>query len=198
MIDDAARSCARLVALVSELSEVGKLDSGTARSTEETFDLFADLEDVASNVREGEDRQVLLRVSGPSAGAPITGDRRRLAAAFSAIFRALLREQPTAVTMVCDRRLARHGSTTSALVVVAREADVQRAGDAAPQPFDEFRGGNGLSLPIARRVIERAGGRVWSPAPDGDDGVGLHSAAIVSIPLQGARARSTNTENTEF
>jgi len=41
----------------------------------------------------------------------------------------------------------------------------------------------GLSLPIARRVVERAGGRVWAPTPVDDDDRGLRSAVVVSIPL---------------
>jgi hypothetical protein len=32
----------------------------------------------------------------------------------------------------------------------------------APPPFDEWRGGLGLALPVARRVIEALGGALWS------------------------------------
>mgnify|MGYP003381373596 CR=1 FL=1 len=72
---------------------------------------------------------------------------------------------------------------TSATVVIAREPDVQRAYERVAQPFDEYRGGMGLSLPIARRVVERAGGRIWAPTPDGDDDRGLRSAVVITIPL---------------
>lgn len=183
MVDEAARSCGRLVALIAELSEIGKLDSNNAPVKTETFDLFQELEEVARNVHEGVDREVTLQLGGTSAGAVLTGDRQRLSAAFAAFFRALLREQPTAVTMVADRRLIRTENETSAVVVIAREADVQRTYAAAAQPFDENRGGVGLSLPIARRVIERAGGRLWAPTPDDDADRGLRSAVVVSIPL---------------
>ncbi len=65
--------------------------------------------------------------------------------------------------------------------------DLQLDGDAAPieadpvrltqafssvikslrrERFDEWRGGSGLILPIARRIIEAHGGRIWG-APDG-------------------------------
>ncbi|HUR33019.1 MAG TPA: HAMP domain-containing sensor histidine kinase [Vicinamibacterales bacterium] len=183
MIDEAARSCARLVALIGELSEVGKLDSNALPVRTDTFDLFADLEEVARNVHEAEDREVRLELSGVAAGAMVAGDRPRLSAAFGAFFRALLREQPTAVTMVCERRLVTDGTSTSAVVVIARESDVQRAYESPAQPFDEHRGGIGLSLPIARRVIERTGGRIWAPTPASDTDRGLRSALVVSIPL---------------
>ena len=42
--------------------------------------------------------------------------------------------------------------------------------------FDEWRGGSGLSLPNARRIIEAHGGRLWSAAEDGK------ASAIVVLP----------------
>ena len=183
MIDEAAKSCARLVSLIGELSEVAKLDNNSAPSKTDRFDLFHELDEVARNVQEGKDREVHLQLGGPSTGAIINADRQRLMTAFAAFFRALVREQPTAITMLADRRLVTTDNLTHAVVVVAREADVQRAYDAVPQQFDEHRGGVGLSLPIARRVVERAGGRVWAPAPIDDADRGLRSAVVVSIPL---------------
>ena len=183
MIDEAAKSCARLIALIGELSEVAKLDNNSAPSRTETFDLFADIDEVARNVHEARDRDVQLQLGGRSAGAIINGDRQRLMTAFGAFFRALVREQPAAVTMLADRRLVTTDDTTRAIVVIAKDADVQRAYDAVPQRFDEHRGGVGLSLPIARRVVERAGGQVWAPTPADDTDRGLRSAVIVSIPL---------------
>ena len=183
MVDEAAKACARLVALVAELSEIGKLDNGTAPAKTERFDLFADLAELARNVHEGEDREVHFQLSGLVGGATIDGDRPRLNAAFGAFFRAILREQPGAGTVVADRRLVKSDQDTTAVVVVARADDVQRAYDAVEQPFDEFRGGIGLSLPIARRVVEGAGGRVWSPTPENTDDRGLRSAVVVSIPV---------------
>ena len=49
-------------------------------------------------------------------------------------------------------------------------------------PFDDKRGGHGLSLPIARRVIERHGGTVWSPPGDKGE-LGNRAAAVIELPI---------------
>jgi signal transduction histidine kinase len=183
IIDEAAKSCGKLVGLITELSDIGKLDSDTCPERRETFDLFEALTEVADNVHESSDREVVLRLGGASTGARMTGDRGRLTAAFAAFFRAILREQPSAATVVADRRLVRPDGDISAIVVIAQDADVQRAYDAAPGTFDEKRGGVGLSLPIGRRVIERQGGRVWSPVPESNEDRGLRGAIVVCLPV---------------
>ena len=185
MVDEAAKSCARLVALITELSDIGTLDSGrSVASPRERFDLFELLGDVARNVHEAEDRDVRLVTTGLDSGALIEGERTRLAEAFASIFKALLREQPAAVTMACDRRMHRDDTGASAVVVIAPESELPRALDVAPRPFDEGRGGVGLSLPIARRLIEHAGGQLVSPAPGEGNDRGLRSAAVIRFPLQ--------------
>jgi hypothetical protein len=184
LVDHAARSCARLVELIAELSDVAKLDNHTAAVQIETFDLFADLVEVAAHIVEGQDRQVTFELTGAASGAKITGDRRRLTAAFAALFRALLREQGLPIAICADRRLVHAGGTT-ALVVVAPASEMPRVLGRPATPFDERRGGMGLSLPIASRVIQQAGGRLWAPLVDADDDRALKSSAVVSIPVAG-------------
>lgn len=179
MVDEAARSCARLVELVAELSELGKLDGDTAVLASEPFDLFEMLGDVAADVHESSDRGVQLEIRGPASGAPVRGDRTRLSAAIAAVLRAILRERPGPGTVIADRRLVRDGVSTSA-TIVAGERELVLRGVHGATGFDELRGGLGLSLPIARLVIEKHGGRLESPAgPDG------HGVAVVTIPCQG-------------
>jgi signal transduction histidine kinase len=182
MVDEAEKSCARLVALIGELSEISKLDGNTAVFKSESVDLFQLVREVAAGVHEAGDREVVLVVRGEGAGARSTADPLRIRAAFDAFFRAILREQPGKATVVADCRKASDGS---AVIVVARDSDVQRAYDAPAAPFDEKRGGLGLVLPIACRVIARHGGRVWSPdlPAQSDTGLGGRSAVVISIPV---------------
>ena len=66
MVDEAEKSCARLVGLISELSDIGKLDSGLLPLNRERLDLFSLVADVAEHVQEGRDREVRLEVRGES------------------------------------------------------------------------------------------------------------------------------------
>jgi K+-sensing histidine kinase KdpD len=47
---------------------------------------------------------------------------------------------------------------------------------AATPPFDEWRGGTGLALPVARRIIEGHGGALWSAD-------GTRAASAFRLPL---------------
>ena len=183
MVDEAEKSCARLVAIVGELSDIGKLDGGLITLARQPLDLFSLVGEVAELVHEASDREVHLVLRGPSTGAPIVGDAPRLKAAFDAIFRAILREKPGPATVVAERRLETRDGRGSAVVVVADGASVQQAYEREPAAFDEKRGGMGLALPLARRVVDGHGGRLWSPAPAGGDDTLGRGSAIVSLPI---------------
>jgi signal transduction histidine kinase len=188
MIDEAEKSCGRLVALVAELSEVSKLDAGLITLAEQPFDLFPLVEDVAKGVHEAADRDVQLVVRGDAEGARMTGDTPRLRTALHSIFRAILREQAAACTVVADRRLVARNGVTSAVIVIAESKAIQAAYDSTARPFNDHRGGLGLALPIARRVIEGHGGRLSTTAPPGtgdeaDERSAGRGTAIITFPL---------------
>ena len=187
MIDEAEKSCARLVGLIGELSEISKLDGGTAPFKDEPIDVFQLIREVAAGVHEAGERDVHLSVRGEGSGARLNADPMRIRAAFEAFFRTILREQPGQATVVADCRRADAGA---AVIVVARDTDVQQTYDAPRAPFDEKRGGLGLVVPIACRILARYGGTVWSPALAGQSESGLtgRSALIISFTLAEQRS----------
>ena len=182
MIEEAEKSCARLVALIGELSEISKLDGGTAPFKDEPVDLFQLVREVATGMHEADERDVQLSVRGETSGARLNADPMRIRGAFAAFFRAILREQPGRATVVADCRKTDDGA---AVIVVARDTDVLLTYEAPRAAFDEKRGGLGLVVPIACRIVARYGGRVWSPALTGQSEAGPtgRSALIISFPL---------------
>jgi signal transduction histidine kinase len=181
MVDEAARSCARMVTLFDELSDIGKLDDGRLVLSSEPVDLFQLVDEVVADTHEASERGVRLEIRGDQGPAWLRGDVRRLRASLDACCRAVLREQPTEVVVVLDRRLVRSAGP-QARVVIAREPDIEIAADEKPGVFDDKRGGMGLSLPLARRIIARHGGTVWSPLAYASES-GKKSAIALMLPL---------------
>jgi signal transduction histidine kinase len=187
MIDEAEKSCARLVALIAELSDVSKLDSGAIALARQPVDLFALVSDVAEQVQEARDREVRLEVRGENGAARLSGDATRLRSAFDAVFRAVLREKAGPCLVIAERRSETRDGHRTAVIVVSEADSLQAAYERERDTFDEKRGGLGLALPLARRVIEGHGGHIAAPARAGhatgpEDPISRGSAIIV-LPL---------------
>jgi signal transduction histidine kinase len=168
MLEEADRSCARIGALISEMSELGKLEAGDLRASGGPFDLSALLIELANDMHEGRDRGISLEVR---VATPITvsGDRTRLAAALRALMQASLRERGEPGAIVVESSVVPASNRAWAVVTIGDDAVTPSLLEGARAPaapaFDEWRGGLGLALPVGRRVIEAHGGAVWS-APD--------------------------------
>lgn len=185
MLEEAEKSCARLVALLNEFSDLGKLDAGIASVRTERFDVFELIREVAANVHEAQDREVRLELQGLSSGGLLEGDRTRLRSSLDFVMRAVMREQPASTVVVADAQRQATDHVPHLRLVVAPAPDVARAAASAVASFDDHRGGLGLGLPIARRVVTRFGGAIWSPVPvDGTElPLGQRGAIVLKIPL---------------
>lgn len=179
MLEEADRSCGRLGSLVSEMSEFGKLESRELALARQEFDVAEVITQLATDMHEGSDRGVRLetRCAGP---LTVSGDRARLSAALSALMYSALRErgEPGTVIVECGRQ---EGSPSWAIVAIGDEATVSALARTTPDaaaPFDEWRGGLGLALPVARRVIEAHGGALWSAEAGSSRG-----ASALRLPL---------------
>lgn len=163
MLEGAAMSCARIGALVDEMSELQQLEAGEVAVPTGSFDLSSLVIEQSGTVREGDDRGIRLeaRAARP---VVVTGDRTRLGTALGALMRAALREREGPDVVVVECSSPQDTTATWATVTIGDETNGRLpaavAGTVSP-PFDEWRGGLGLALPVARRVIEAHGGALW-------------------------------------
>jgi signal transduction histidine kinase len=182
MLEEAERSCNRIGALVAEMSELGKLEGGDLAFARQEFDFAALLAELASAMHEGEDRGVRLVVRGIDRPVLVTGDRARLSAALKALMHSVLRERGEPGVIVAECSVHTNATPEWAVVAIGDESlipSLSSASGADGHTFDEWRGGLGMALPVARRVIENHGGRIWSL-----DGSHSRAASAFRIPLR--------------
>jgi len=183
MLEEAERSCGRLGALVSEMSDFGKLESGDVTLAQQDVDLAGLLTELANGMHEGEDRGVRLELRGTERPLVVTGDRPRLSTALTALMHSAMRErgEPGAIIAQCSSVASTDG-TRYAVVAIGDESVLPTLTASAQEEassFDVWRGGLGLALPVARRVIEGHGGRLWSA-----DGAQSRAASALRLPLR--------------
>lgn len=163
MLEEADKSCARIGALVNEMSDLGKLESHDLALARQPVDLAQVVTEAAGSMREGQDRGVVLDVRIDGGPLTVLGDRARLTSAVAALLHSALRERGDAGTVVAECAPARD-QRPWAILVIGDASLLPSLRDArhAPPPFDEYRGGMGLALPVARRVVEMHDGALWS------------------------------------
>jgi signal transduction histidine kinase len=181
LLEEAEKSCGRLSGLVAELSEIAHLEDEQLTLGRQDAPIFRMLAEVAGGVHEGEDRGVSLRIIGGGTNEMVSGDPVRLRKALHAILTATLREhvQPGTVIVRAEAvpadAMSGNGASREAVpasaapgsaLIVMGDPDAgspaYRFDAGAWGAFQEFRGGVGFILPMARRVIEAMGGRIWS------------------------------------
>ena len=164
MLEGAASSCTRIATLLAEMSDLEKFDAGDVVVPDTPVDLAAVVTELPDHMHEGDDRGVRLEVR-TSSPVSVQGDRVRLTAALRVLVLAALRAHsgPGVIVVECDA--APDTAPGWAIVTIGDEA-IDRAALSAVHadhaPFDEWPGGLGLGLSVARRVIEAHGGSVWS------------------------------------
>lgn len=178
-LEQSAQSCARLSGLLAEMSDLVKLEEGTHTFNRTTVDVRALLNDAITSLPVLPDREVRVELSKDSAEATIEGDPSRLKGAFVSLIAALRRELVTSDTLYVQQRTRQEEGRSVSWIAFADSQHIGRLAAADPsslEPFNEWRDGNGLSLPILRRVIGAHNGRIWSlrEAP--------RTSAVVMLP----------------
>jgi len=160
LLIEAEKSCGRLSQLLAEMSDLAHIAAGDAPMNRGTVDVPALLREVIDGLPAGQDLPaVALRDDGGP--GTVNADRARLRAALGALIASVRRELPGASKVIVSRTASASGRAKATRVAIGEAdtiADLQSADGA--DPFDEWRGGMGLALPVARRVIEASGGRL--------------------------------------
>jgi signal transduction histidine kinase len=175
LLEEAEESCARL----AEMSDLGALERGDATFNRSQIDLRDLLREAAAALRDIPDREVSIEVTTGEGPAVMRGDPVRLRAAFASLFHGLRRELVTSPRLLVRESVRENGAGGQAWIAIGDEehiAPLEAAATDALTTFDEWRGGCGLSLANARRVIEAHGGFIWSPRDESK------AAAAIEFP----------------
>jgi signal transduction histidine kinase len=180
LLEEAEKSCARLSGLVGEMSELSNLERDAVPLRRSSVDLRRLLNEAIAALPEVSESEVMVELQG-EASAPIHADAPRLQAALISVLTALRRELVTSNRLVVRIGVGQPNGTASIRIAIGEDAHVDAIAAANPASltrFDEWRGGSGLSLAIARRIIGQHGGALLSPPGEGRAG------AVVTLPRE--------------
>jgi K+-sensing histidine kinase KdpD len=179
LLEEADKSCARLSALLAEVSDLSNLEAGTATFNRSTVDLKAILAEAIGGLPAVPDREIEVELTTTSPTISMHADQVRLRTAVAAILNAVRRELVTTDRLVVREQPRDVEGRPCAWIMVCGADRIDQLSSADHNgltTFDEWRGGSGLSLVVARRVIDAHEGRLWSPAED------AKAAAVIALP----------------
>jgi signal transduction histidine kinase len=179
MIEEANRSCGRLLHIVQELSDLGELSQPTVDLSLTPLPVFEICDDVVQDAsNEGAD--VTFICGEQDRAVMVEGNAARLKQAFAALVGSIVRERGSAPVeargFVCRTAEARAVLALGDPGITASVGDLLQE---QQRPFDRWRGGMGLSLPIAHRIVEVHRGTIWGLP-------GSRATCALSLPLVSA------------
>lgn len=174
LLEEAEKSCARLSALVSEVSDLSNFEGGTLPFNTQQTDVRAAVRNAVEQLPPLSDREVRIELDLGDGPALVAGDPVRLTQAFAAVVAALRRELIGEESLLVRERRAQ--GTFELFVGDSDAITAMEAGHDLPV-FDEWRGGVGLSLALARRILDHHGGQIAN-APGG-----RKTGARIRVPL---------------
>ncbi len=150
-------------------------------------------------------KQLRLAIGALPAACAIRADPRRLAQILRILIGNAIEFTPEdgQVIVDCEWQMADSGQPPAILRIGVRDTGVGIGPELLPLLFRPFtqqdtsttraHGGLGLSLALARRLVEAHGGRIWAESA----GAGQGSTFYFELPLQQARARPKTSEEGE-
>ena len=177
LLEETEKSCGRLTALLSELSDLGRLEGGAVNFNRQPVDLRTILQAAIDQLAPLPDRDVSIVLETADGPAMVSADATRLTNALGSVIAALRRELVTSTELIVRERAIADDASRRQIVIGDRETVDGIDSRAATLPaFDELRGGCGMSLVIAGRVLAAHGAVIAAPASE------HKGAAVIVIP----------------
>jgi signal transduction histidine kinase len=165
MLEQAERSCARMVQLLADMSEIARLDTGQATFERKRVPLDALLDEIVSAFVSAPETEVTATRVGEPSGANVLADGARLRRALLGCATAVGRELGVSGEVGIGVAPAEDARMITVVMRDRRLEDEPPLKPPADAALDELKGGLGLELPIARRTVEAEGGLAWSETP---------------------------------
>jgi K+-sensing histidine kinase KdpD len=165
-VAESQKALGRLKTLTDEMSDLAKLETGEIKLQKQRIDIGKMLTEAVSRLPPADGRTIAIDITTSNDAGLLKGDFGRLSAAFTSIIFALRRELVTSDTLFIREDRRPFDGRPASWIAIGDAEQVERLCSATAErltPFDESRGGSGLNLAIANKVLRAHGGAVWGP-----------------------------------
>ncbi len=176
----------RVKTMVDEMSDLASLEAGALVFNRRPVNLRRLLSDAIAAVPPADSPGANITLSSGGEDRIVDADAKKLRTAFVTVLFGVRRQMSgdsEVVVLETSRIIDGQEVCWIAIAAADRVEAVRTAAPAELLPYFEFKGGQGLGPPIARRVIEAHSGRIWSVLTEPAAGTPAKTHwAVIALP----------------